>query len=119
MKSLKKMINLKFPIPQKISGNSIYAGMHWSKRKKLADLYHTYMMPYRKNIVKDYPVDISYIFTFKSKPLDTSNCFLMLKFLEDGMVKNGIITNDSPEYVQSTTVYSQKGERDEVEITIT
>lgn len=113
------MINLKFPLPEKVSGNAVYAGLYWSKRKKLADLYHTYMMQFRNNKVAEYPVDISYVFTFKSKALDTTNCFLMAKLIEDGLVKNGILESDSPDFVQSTTIYSSKGLKDEVQIIIT
>ena len=42
----------------------------------------------------------------------------MAKMLEDSLVLNGVIENDSPEYVSFTGIYSQKGERDEVEINI-
>ena len=111
-------MNIKIPLPEKVSANTIYAGQHWSKRKKLADLYHQSLLEHRNKKIKSYPVEITYIFNFKSKPLDTTNCMYMAKMLEDSLVLNGVIENDSPEYVSFTGIYSQKGERDEVEINI-
>lgn len=110
---------IKIPIPEKVSTNSIYAGMHWAKRKKLADLYHQSLLEYRKTQIVEYPVDINYIFSFKGKLLDTTNCTYMAKMLEDGLVKNGILKADSPEYVAFTGIYSQKGDSDMAEIVIT
>lgn len=112
-------MNIRIPLPENVSTNAIYSGLHWSKRKKLADLYHWSLAQFKNQAVKEYPVDINYIFTFKGKPLDTTNCTYMAKMLEDGLVKNGVIGNDSPEYVAFTGIYSQKGDRDEVEIIIT
>ncbi len=108
------------PIPEKVSANSIYSqSMHWSKRKKLADLYHRSLLPYR-NIKSDleYPVDVSYDFTFKNKPLDCSNCGLMAKLIEDGLVQYKILRGDTPSDVGFINISSKKGTKDEVEITI-
>lgn len=77
------------------------------------------MMPFRKLKVTAYPADISYTFTFKGRLLDTTNCFLMAKLIEDGMVRNGILEGDSPLYVGSTTIRVNRGLQDEVEIIIT
>lgn len=113
------MIDITFPIPEKVSMNKIYAGFHWSKRKKLADLYHSYMLAFRKEKVVSYPVDITYEYTFKSKPLDSLNCALVSKMIEDGMVGCGILKGDDPVHVRSSTLSSKKGDRDEVHIIIT
>lgn len=91
--------------------------MHWSARKKLADLYHKYMLAHKSHIT-EYPIGMSFIFSFKSRPLDVSNTFLMVKLIEDGLVQNGTLKGDSPEFVESIRVHSQKGPRDEVEIII-
>lgn len=105
-------------IPHKISSNATYSGMHWTKRKKIADLYHQSMLPFRKAIISEYPVDITYVFTFKGKPLDSSNTATMAKMLEDGMVKCGILKDDDWKHVSFTGLYTQKGESDLVEIYI-
>jgi len=111
-------MNIQFPLPEKVSTNKIYAGMHWAKRKKLADLYHKSLLQFKGKKATDYPVNINYIFTFKSKPLDTTNCTFMAKLLEDGLVQHEILIDDSPEYVSFTGIYSQKGDKDLVEIII-
>lgn len=110
---------IKIPLPEKVSTNAIYGGLHWSKRKKLADLFHEALIEYRKTQIVEYPVDINYVFSFKGKLLDTTNCTYMAKMFEDGLVKNGVLKGDSPEYVAFTGIYSQKGTRDMVEIIIT
>jgi len=112
-------MNITMPLPEKVSTNQIYAGIHWAKRKKLVDLFHKAFLEHRKLKVEHYPVDINYIFTFKTKPLDTTNCTYMVKCLEDGMVKNGILEDDNPAHVSFTGIYSQKGSKDEVQIIIT
>lgn len=106
------------PLPFKISSNATYAGMHWTKRKKIADLFHASMLPFRKLEVKDYPVNVNYIFSFKGKPLDSTNTATMAKMLEDGMVACGILEDDDWKHVSFTGLYTQKGDTDEVEIII-
>lgn len=107
---------IKIPLPEKVSTNDIYSGMHWSKRKKLADLYHQCLIEHRNKRIADYPIDVTFIFSFKGTALDCTNVSYMAKLLEDGMKAYKIITDDSPKFVQSVTLISQKGQRDEVEI---
>lgn len=109
-------MNIKIPLPQKVSTNEIYSGMHWTKRKKLADLYHQSLIEYRNERVINYPIDVTYVFKFKGRVLDCSNCSYMQKLLEDGFRHWKIIEDDTTRYIQSITLYSQKGKRDEVEI---
>lgn len=111
-------MNIKILLPQKVSTNDIYAGTHWKKRQALADLFHGSLIEHRLLRVTEYPVDISYIFNFKGKLLDCDNCAYMAKLLKDGMRHWKIIEDDDPRFVQSVTLYSQKGKRDEVEIII-
>lgn len=112
------MINIKMPLPEKVSTNKIYDGTHWSKRSGLKNVYQRAMLPYRSKVVKKYPVDITYIFTFVSKPLDTTNCTYMVKLLEDGLVAHGVLKGDSLYYVESTTINVKTGDEDCVEICI-
>jgi hypothetical protein len=112
-------MHIKIPLPEKVSTNQIYSGIHWAKRKKLADLYHQSLLEHRKKEITEYPVEITYIFDFKAKPLDTTNCTFMVKMLEDSLVLNGILKDDDPKHVSFTGIYSQKGTKDEVTITIT
>jgi hypothetical protein len=112
-------MKIKIPLPEKISSNKMYAGVHWATRKKWVDTYHTSLIEYRNFRIENYPVDITYIFTFKSIPLDTLNCSMMAKMLEDGMRKWGILQDDSPKFVQFSGIYSKKGTEDSIEIIIT
>lgn len=108
------------PLPEKISANKIYAGIHWATRRKHAALFHQELLPYRGKMVrkKEYPVDLVFIFTFKKQPLDCSNCFYMAKLLEDGLVAHGIITDDKPAFVGSVSIHSSRGKEDQVTIHI-
>lgn len=111
-------MNIKIPIPEKVSTNEIYAGAHWRKRNVLAELYHMSLIEHRMLKVTEYPVHITYIFSFKGNLLDCDNCGYMAKLLKDGLRKWQIIIDDTPKYVHSVTLRSQKGARDEVEIII-
>jgi hypothetical protein len=102
-------------IPEKVSANAFYAGMHWSKRKKLADLYHAALIEHRAKRFKT-PAHLTFTFTFKGRPLDASNTFAMAKMLEDGLVRWGILPDDNPDCVASIKVQSQKGGKDTVSI---
>ena len=94
---------ISFPVPEKVSANRIYSGLHWTKRNKLKDLYHFSLLEFRKLKIEKFPIHIHYIFEWKNNPLDSTNQFFMIKMLEDGMVANGIIPDDSPKYVRATT----------------
>lgn len=111
------MVNIKLQIPEKVSTNKIYAGMHWTARNKLKDLYQMTMMQFKNKTQElDYPIDSTYIFTFKGKMLDVSNCTYMVKLLEDGLKVNKIIPDDDAKHVQSITIVTQEGPEDTVEI---
>ena len=98
------MIEFVLPIPEKISLNKIYSGMHWSKRNDLKDVYHQYIDFYTKSLrqnssLLDFPVKVVYIPIWKTRPLDLSNGFLIIKFFEDGLVHSGILPDDTIHYV--------------------
>ena len=110
------------PLPEKTSLNAFYSATHWIKRKKIADAYHEAVwFAVKKSRVKPvekYPVFILYHFTFKGKLLDASNC--PVKLLEDGLVKAGILKNDSPKFVRGFSVLGVvKGKENLVDIEIT
>jgi|TARA_R100001530_G_scaffold21901_2_gene18000 hypothetical protein len=112
-------MKIEIPIPKKVSTNKIYAGTHWTKRKELADLFHQYLLPEKnKHKIKEFPVEITYIFRFKGKLLDCSNCTFMAKMLEDALVGIGLLPDDNPDYVSSIQIYSTDGYEDMVEIHI-
>lgn len=101
-------LNFKLPLPQKISGNSVYAGMHWSKRKKLADDFHlaVWASVRQQKIIpwKDFPAKVHYQYHLSGRMPDISNLGLMTKLVEDGLVKAGIFPDDSYKYIREITI---------------
>jgi hypothetical protein len=98
----------------KISLNKWYAGMHWTKRKQIKDNYTQIVQSQCSELLpKDKTYQVEYNFTFKSRPLDASNCVAMVKMVEDI-----IFENDSYKVVTELIITSSKGLEDKVEIKI-
>jgi|TARA_R110000803_G_C11759707_1_gene293745 hypothetical protein len=98
----------------KISLNKWYAGMHWTKRKKMKDAYIQIVRSQFKQVLsKDNVYDVEYSFTFKNRPLDASNCVAMVKMVEDI-----IFEDDNYKIIHSILISSGKGTRDVLEIKI-
>lgn len=96
----------------KVSANQFYAGVHWSKRKKLKDTYKLLIRSQTKQkFIK--PCNVEYRFMFKNKPLDCSNTNGMLKMIEDCL-----FDDDSINVVKSISMTSLKGSFDKVEIVV-
>lgn len=105
-------------IPEKISLNKIYSGIHWRKRAAQATAFHWAVHRARISAYSGaFPCHIEYRFKLHGKRLDSSNLAYMTKLLEDGMVQCGVIPDDSPKYVASTTMVTGVGD-DVVEVTI-
>ena len=98
----------------KISLNKWYAGMHWTKRKQIKDAYTLIVKSQFKDVLPaSNSYDTEYHFTFKSRPLDASNCVAMVKMIEDI-----IFENDGYKIIKSILITSEKGVNDQVIITI-
>jgi len=97
----------------KVSLNKWYAGMHWTKRKKLKDNYTILVRSQFSQQLPPKSYNTEYHFTFKSRPLDASNCVAMVKMVEDI-----IFESDSYKVVKSLLITSKKGTRDMLEIKI-
>jgi hypothetical protein len=92
----------------KISLNKWYAGMHWTKRKKIKDNYTLIVKSqFNKALPKTNTYNTEYHFTFKSRALDASNCVAMVKMIEDI-----IFENDSYKVIKSILITSNKGLED-------
>ncbi len=107
---------LEIEIPKKISTNSIYAGIHYSMRKKHKD-YFGWLVRKALNKAKikkieNFPVSLIFDFHFKARPLDASNTSYMAKLIEDWLVRLNCRPNDSPKYVKSILLESSKGTSD-------
>jgi hypothetical protein len=102
------MQKIKYHLPKKISANKIYAGGHWIARKKDKDLFRSVL--FVANKVDKYPVKCHYHFEFSKKRLDISNCFYMVKLIEDCLVKKGILINDDPKFINEIKVTQSLGD---------
>ena len=98
----------------KISLNKWYAGMHWTKRKKIKDNYTQIVRSQFASLLsRDNTYKVEYHFTFKSRPLDASNCVAMVKMIEDI-----IFETDSYKVVTEIVITSSKGLEDKVVIKV-
>lgn len=92
--------------------NKIYSGMHWRRRKELADLYHEEVLELKGKIkVTKYPVEIFYDWYWPNNPLDSLNCAFMSKMIEDGLVHVGVLEDDSAKYVRRSVLQTQKSDK--------
>lgn len=99
---------------RKVSTNSIYSGVHWSKRREIANLYHTLVLTLKKKLpkIQKFPVILHFICEFEGRVLDSFNCVYMCKCIEDGLVRAGMLPDDSPKYVKYAYCEPRKGEKD-------
>jgi hypothetical protein len=100
---------IKYQIPLKgikVSTNSIYAGTNWKARKEIKDrvldVAESFCQPAKR--IKSYPVKIEYKFFFATRPLDSSNCSFLVKMFEDALCTLGILKDDAPQFVASTSI---------------
>lgn len=92
-------------MPEKVSTNKVYSGMHWMKRNDLKNLYHLFMLQFKRKLKLEessFPICIEYTFEWKTKPLDSTNQTFMIKLIEDGLVNAGILPDDDHRYVRET-----------------
>jgi hypothetical protein len=107
------------PIPEKISLNKIYSGIHFRQRNDHKDDYHFAVMSANpKPYTGDFPIHAHYHFKLRGNRLDISNHAYMQKMTEDGLVACGVIPDDSPKYVNAITITAEKAKKDEDEVVI-
>jgi len=98
----------------KVSLNVWYSSKHWSFRKKLKDNYTLIVKSqFKEALPASESYNTEYHFTFKSRPLDASNCVAMVKMIEDI-----IFESDGYKVIKSILITSTKGADDMVEIKI-
>ena len=97
----------------KVSSNKIYAGMHWTARKRLKDNYLMITSPFKRMCPIDEKVDLDFKFYFTKNVLDSSNCSFLAKMLEDCLVHHGVLKDDSIKYVGRVSIQSFKSEEKE------
>ena len=107
-----------FDIVSKVSTNKIYAGLNWRTRVRHKDQYQWEVMRVIKenNLqpIDGFPIVLRFKFFFKKRVLDSSNCSYMAKLIEDCLVCQNIIPDDSIQYVSEVQILAVKGRKDEV-----
>jgi len=69
-------------------------------------------------IPENFPLDLTFTFQFKKSPLDSSNCSYMGKMIEDALVKQKVLPDDTIKTVRKVSYESRKGEFDRIYLTI-
>lgn len=109
---------MNFVVPLKMnsqwSSNTIYAGVHWTQRKKQADQVHE-MVGWLVKGKEQYltPVEITMYFNCG---LDIDNCAYVAKLIIDGLRHSGILIDDTKKYVKALSLRYWEGEGVKVEI---
>lgn len=90
----------------KMSLNKIWWGVHWWVRSTFRNVWHEeiYDIAKRNNFhpISDL-IHIEYVYRFKTRYLDTSNCAVMNKAIEDWLVEAWVLKDDTPQYITSAT----------------
>lgn len=118
----KEILILKYDIPDKIkvnirwklksvdikiSTNKIYSWIHWTIRNKIAEWYHNLTKQDCMNLKSiEKKINLKMDFYFKSYALDSSNCSFMWKMIEDSLVKNWLIKDDTNKFVWEFNIES-------------
>jgi hypothetical protein len=107
-------------IPEKVSLNKIYAGIHFKERQRHKDAYFYVVkeakpQPYAGAL----PVQAHYHFKVKGSKLDISNHAYMLKMTEDALVAAGVLPGDEQKYVSKVTITGEQIKTGCDEVTVT
>ena len=95
----------------KLSTNEIYSGKHWRSRQKHKQDYLWLTQSEIKKLKKvESKVNLEFVFYFKSRAIDSSNCAYMAKILEDCLVHYKIIENDDIKCVGQVSLESRKSD---------
>ena len=100
-------IRYQIPITNlKQSSNRIYVGAHWSKRKAFKDDVFSYSKAFCRPVqcITTYPVSIGYLFLFRKRGFDTTNCTYLVKCVEDSFRALGILKEDNPSCVARSCI---------------
>ena len=87
--------------------NSIYAGIHWSKRKKHADAAHlATKLALRGHRMRFNAVSLDFYPMIRGRRFNCSNYAYGCKLVEDQIVRCGLLTDDSHKYVKRFTIHA-------------
>ena len=96
-------LTLSLTLPKTVSLNTLYAGKHWTFRKKTKDEYkkivEAELARYDHHFAESMSIHIRY-----NTRADVDNLVLVSKFTADTLVANGWIADDSPKYYHRLTI---------------
>lgn len=105
-------------LPKTISLNSLYAGKHWTFRKKTKDEYKKIIEAELDNYDHITGESMSIAIRYNTRQ-DLDNVILVSKFTADTLVANGWIADDSPKYYHKLSiVYDPTIEKNYCEVKI-
>lgn len=100
-------LTLSLTLPKTVSLNALYAGKHWTFRKKTKDEYkkivEAELARYDHHFAESMSIHIRY-----NTRADVDNLVLVSKFTADTLVANGWIADDSPKYYHRLTITFDK-----------
>lgn len=104
--------------------NQFYAGMHFSKRKKMKDrfklLTREAVALHGTQPVVCYPVSIDMRITFGKgkRRYDWENCAVTMKMVQDALCHIGVLHDDNWKYISGGRMWTRRGDRSCIEIAI-
>ena len=111
-------LTLSLTLPKTISLNALYAGKHWTFRKKTKDEYkkivEAELARYDHHFGEGMSIHIRYY-----TRADVDNLVLVSKFTADTLVANEWIADDSPKYYHKLTItYDKSVEKNYCEVEV-
>lgn len=100
-------VEIELNLPKPPSLNMIYAGKHWTYRKKKKDEYKEICITELSKLDAFTCEAFRMAIRYNSR-LDIDNGILVSKFLADTLVSQGIVPDDSPKYYDQVTIKYDK-----------
>jgi hypothetical protein len=100
-------VEIELNLPKPPSLNMIYAGKHWTYRKKKKDEYKEICIRELSKLDAFTCEAFRMAIRYNSR-LDIDNGILVSKFLADTLVSQGIVPDDSPKYYDQVTIKYDK-----------
>jgi len=95
---------LEVVLPQKLSLNQYSTYHHFKLAKVKREFYEAVWAAERSGYMPEPPVKCHYHFRLWGARMDLTNLFGMVKPLEDGIVKEGLLEDDNPDIVKELTL---------------
>lgn len=103
----KLIVKIPLTINSKLSANAIYAGMHWTVRKKKKDEIILLVKSIVGHKTKTFENPVVLKMSFNSR-LDVSNHSYLFKMIEDSLVSCGVLKDDTDKFVIKNILEKQK-----------